>query len=219
MTRQRATWHGMVRLVPAGHGLGTARLKQQTEYTAMKTCIAHLESTSTYSQSRHYDTPKHEKESSADYEDRTWADRLHVNEDGFVFIPPMAFKNALSEAAKFLSVQIPGKGKATYTKHFEAGVLVIDPLVLPVKKSDVVRESYFVPADGRRGSGKRVTKHFPAIPHWSGAVTIHVLDETITQSVLREHLEQAGKFIGIGRFRPRNNGFYGRFSVTKLEWQ
>jgi hypothetical protein len=31
--------------------------------------------------------------------------------------------------------------------------------------------------------------------------------------VFEHHLHEAGKFIGIGRFRPRNNGFYGRFDV------
>ena len=40
--------------------------------------------------------------------------------------------------------------------------------------------------------------------------------ETITLSVFRKHLEEAGKFIGIGRFRPRNNGFYGRFEVKEI---
>jgi hypothetical protein len=31
-------------------------------------------------------------------------------------------------------------------------------------------------------------------------------------------LEAAGRFIGIGRFRPRNNGRYGRFAVENLRW-
>ena len=46
----------------------------------------------------------------------------------------------------------------------------------------------------------------------------YILDDTITEDVFKEHLEEAGKFIGIGRFRPRNNGFYGRFAVDKIEW-
>lgn len=184
----------------------------------MKTAIVRLESITPYSQSRHYDTPRLPKESALDYENRTWADRLHVDNDGNVFIPPMAFKNCLSEVARFMGKQIPGKGKSTYTKHFEAGVLVMEPLVLPIKKDEVPRETYFVPADGKRGSGKRVTKHFPVIQKWAGDVTFYVLDETITEDVFREHLEEAGKFIGIGRFRPRNNGFYGRFAVKAVSW-
>lgn len=183
----------------------------------MKTIIATLESVSPYSQSKYHGTEKLSKESSSDYEKRTWRERLHVNANGNVFIPPMAFKNCLSEVAKFLGIQIPGKGKSTYTKHFEAGVLVTDALVLDVKKDDVPGEWLFVPADGVRGSGKRVEKCFPVINSWKGEVTFHILDDTITTEVFEQHLKEAGNFIGIGRFRPRNNGFYGRFAVKKIK--
>jgi hypothetical protein len=177
-----------------------------------------LKSVSPYSQSRFHDIPRDDKETADDHERRTWRERAHSTPDGKLYIPPMAFKNCLSEVAKFLAVQIPGKGKSTYTKHFEAGVLVLDPLVLPVKKDDVAGEWYFVPASGRRGDGKRVKKCFPVVTEWSGEVTFHVLDDTITEEVFRHHIEEAGKFIGIGRFRPRNNGFYGRFEVVSVKW-
>jgi hypothetical protein len=184
----------------------------------LKTAQVRITGVSPYSQSRHYTTPKGPKELHQDYEARTWRDRMHATEEGNVFIPPMSFKNCLSEAAKFLSIQVPGKGKTTYTKHFEAGVLVTDGIVLDVKKDAVEGEWLFVPADGKRGSGKRVNKCFPIIHQWGGDVTFHILDETITEDVFRHILEQAGAFIGIGRFRPRNNGFYGRFKVESVSW-
>lgn len=90
----------------------------------MKIATCKLESLSPYSQSRYHETEKLNKEQPDDYRKRTWREHLHYNKDGAVYIPPMTFKNCLSEAAKFLGVQIPGKGKSTYTKHFEAGVLV-----------------------------------------------------------------------------------------------
>lgn len=184
----------------------------------MKTVVATLESISPYSQSRHYDVPRLERELGKDYEVRTWRHRMHVDNTGSVFIPPMAFKNALSESAKFMSIQVAGKGKATYTKHFEAGVLVTEPLKLNIKPDDVPGEWLFVPSDGRRGGGSRVDKCFPIIHSWSGQVTFYILDELITEKPFHQHLEAAGKFIGIGRFRPRNNGFYGRFSVKSISW-
>jgi len=186
----------------------------------MKTATCTLKSVSPYSQTRYYQTARLDKESHSDYERRTWRDRLHTlpPPDNRVFIPPMAFKNCLSEAAKFLSHKIPGKGNSTYTKHFEAGVLVTDALVLDIRKDDVQGTWLFVPADGVRGSGKRVEKCFPTISEWHGNVTFYVLDDTITQEVFREHLEEAGKFIGIGYFRPRNNGFWGRFEVGDIKW-
>ena len=183
----------------------------------MKTYQAHLKSTSPYSQSRHYTVEKLSKEGANDYEMRTWRNRMHVTPDGYVFIPPTAFKNCLSEAAKFLSIQIPGKGKATFTKHVEAGILVTTMVPLRVKAADVPGEELFVPASGRRGDGKRVTKMFPMIAEWEGDVIFHVIDETVTRDILAQHLTEAGKLIGIGRFRPRNNGYYGRFDVTALE--
>ena len=189
----------------------------------MRTAIVHLESISSYSQSRHYQPdkslPEHQKETPMATEQRTWRERCHVTEDGHIFMPPMAFKNCLSEVAKFLSMQIPGKGKSTYTKHFEAGLLVLEGIALPERKDTVAGEWLFVPADGRRGSGKRVEKCFPLIPHWKGILQVHILDETISREVFEEHMKAAGNFIGVGRFRPRNNGFYGRFKVNKIEWQ
>jgi hypothetical protein len=184
----------------------------------MRVATAELESLSPYGQSKFYETPKLSKESSADYEERTWRDRLHTDEQQRVVIPPMAFKNCLSEVAKFLSVQIPGKGKSTYTKHFEAGIIVTEGLTLPIKKNEVPGTWLFVPADGKRGGGKRVKKCFPVIQSWKGAVTFHVLDDTITPEVFEQHLKEAGNFIGIGFFRPRNNGYYGRFKVNKVSW-
>lgn len=180
---------------------------------------AELEGISPYSQSKHHITPKKERELPKDYEERTWRERLHVNKDGNVYIPPMAFKNCIAEIAKFLGVQIPGKGKSTYTKHFEAGILVTDEVVLPIKKADVQGEWLFLPSDGKRGSGTRVDKCYPVIQEWKATVIFYILDEIITADVFRDHLERAGQFIGIGRFRPRNNGFYGRFKVIKLDWQ
>jgi hypothetical protein len=194
----------------------------------MEAAVVTLESISAYSQSKHYDIEQFPKlcrasgsstETFADYEKRTWRERCHVGADGHLFIPPMAFKNCLSEIAKYLSIQIPGKGKSTYTKHVEAGVMVMEGLTLPETKDGVLHEWVHVPSDGIRGGSKRVMKCFPLIPYWKGDVTFHILDSTVTHEVLEQLLRDAGNFIGIGRFRPRNNGFYGRFQVLKIRWQ
>ena len=186
----------------------------------MKIATARLKSASPYSQSRAHWTDKLEKEGADAYEKRTWRERLHSDpKTGEIFIPQMAIKNCLTECAKFLGRQIPGKGKSTYTKHFEAGLLVKDPVMLGIKKADAIGETFFVPADGIRGSGKRVKKTFPMIPEWTGVATVYVLDDTITENVFVEHFEQAGQFTGLGRFRPSKNGFYGRFDVVSVNWE
>lgn len=181
--------------------------------------IASLRSIAPYSQSRHHSEPAMEGENPVEYEIRTWARRLHVNDAGNVFIPPGAFTNSLLEAAQFLSIQVPGRGKATYTKHFQAGVRVIEPLVLSLKPTDVRAEELFLNADGKRGGGRRVVRYYPRIDSWDGTVTYWVTDPTICRDVFERVLDASGTLIGIGRFRPRNLGFYGRFEVKSLTWK
>lgn len=178
----------------------------------------HLESVAPICFSKYYDVPKLEREIPKDYEARTWRERVHSDRDGFVYIPAMMIKNTLASAAKFSSVQIPGKGKSTYTKHFEAGIMVTDPITLPVKKDEVDGFWLYVPSDGVRGGTKRVEKRFPIIEHWKGEAMVYILDEIITKDVFADHMRIAGQFIGFGAFRPRQNGDKGRFKVTGMEW-
>lgn len=180
--------------------------------------IVELKSRSPYSQSKVFDSPKKPKEKDDAYDERCWRERMHTTEDGFVFIPPMGFKTMIFEAARRLNVKIPGKQNQTYTKSFEAGILVVDPLVLPVRALDVKPEKLFVPSNGVKGAGKRVMKRFPRIDKWAGEVTFHILDATITKDVFVEVLNHAGLLTGIGRFRPDRGGFYGRFKLESIQW-
>lgn len=219
----------------------------------MKTAHVKLASQSRYSQSRPHCVPKAPKETADAHEARTWHERIHTV-DGHVVIPGMALRNCISEAAKFLSIQIPGKGKATYTKHFDSGILITNHIPLftpdgakvvppselgkrkaiassPAKtKEDDEADAYepplnevwgdwiFTPADGVAGSGKRVWKCYPIISQWTGMVDVTIVDDTITEDVFEQVLAQAGLLIGLGRFRVRNRGTYGRFAVENVSW-
>jgi hypothetical protein len=184
----------------------------------MRHIRAKIRSVSPMAQGRYHQTPKlNDRELADDYEKRTWRERLHVTNGGNILIPPGALKNCLSDAAKFLSLQIPGKGKSTYTKHFEAGILVVEGIELKTKKDEAEGLWLHVPPDGRRGGSKRVLKCFPVVREWSGDAVFYVLDDTITKPVFDQHLEAAGKFIGLGSLRVRNNGWFGRFEVVKTE--
>jgi hypothetical protein len=187
----------------------------------MKIAVASLSSVSPYSQSRMIDPlehPKKDKETNPAYEERTWKHHMHVSRDGHVEIPGPCFAAALKEAAKRLKLQIPGKGRVEYTKYFEAGVMCVEPLVLPILSKDVKGERLHLDAQGRPGGGKRVWKTYPRIDEWQGDVTFLVFDDTITEDVFRQVLVASGTIVGIGRFRPEKRGFYGRFQVNGLKW-
>lgn len=173
-----------------------------------------------YCQSRYHDTPKLNKEIPNDYERRTWRERLHVDDDGQIVVPGLAFANSLKEAAKFLSLQIPGKGKSTYTKHFAAGISVLDDVGTGKSKEEAIEKRMFVPSDGRTGGGSRVMKSYPILlPPIKLEVEYLITDDIITAEVFAHHIMQAGSLIGIGAFRVRNNGVFGRYVPTGIKWE
>lgn len=159
------------------------------------------------------------------FEERTWRERLPVDAEGKCIIAPMRIKNCLSDVAKYLSETVPGKGKATFTKHFESGILCVDAVPLydgngkTVSRESVEGLKLFVPSDGKRGGGTRVWKWFPVIQTWYFDPVIYALDPVLIdkQEKIEEYLSHAGKFIGVGWFRPRRNGYFGRFNVSNFK--
>ena len=185
----------------------------------MKTAIVRLESASPITFGRFHNTPALEREQPDEYEKRTWREKAHTDVEENVFLTPMMLKNCLAEAPKFVGAQIKGKGKATYTKHFEAGVMITNPIFIGSKKEDLLALWLHVPSDGRRGGTSRVMKCFPMIMEWKGEATIYILDEIITSEVLQRFLTAAGQFIGMGSLRVRNNGLHGRFNAEVVSFE
>jgi hypothetical protein len=186
----------------------------------MRRVKVHFEGISTYSQSKMHEEPKLPKETADAYETRTWRSKCTVDKDGNILIPAMAIKFSLAAAAKKLGTQIPGRGKSTYTKYFEADVVPMNDAKLEVKQADVKSERLNVNADGVRGSGKRVWRTFPVIDAgYKSYLEFTIMDDTITKEVFEDVFYAAGNGIGIGRFRPEKGGTNGRFRATKFEWQ
>ena len=184
----------------------------------MKTVTLHVKSLTPITFGKYHQTEKLEKELHDDYEQRTWREKTHYNKDGFVYIPGTMVTNCLRESAKYLSLPIKGKGKATYTKHFDAGLIPMNDIVLKVKKDDVKGHAQHVPSDGKPGGSKRVIKMFPIIHDWEGTITIAIGDDIITADVFEQVVRNAGNLIGLGTWRPRNRGMNGRFELLSMQW-
>lgn len=179
--------------------------------------ITHLESCAEYSASRYHDTPKIPKETAEAYDIRTWREHAHADEKGNCFIPPQAFKMALDQAAQRLGERVGnGKGAATFTKHFLSGVQCMTKVPLKVKKDALDMEPVLCNAKGiRNGPGARVIRRFPVVRSWAGEAEWWILDAVVTEEVFLRHLNEAGKLVGVGRWRVGNGGLNGRFKVTK----
>ena len=192
----------------------------------MKTANVTIEGIRPHSPSRFYDPQREGKETADELEKRTWRQRIHVNAAGAPFIPPMMLKKCLESASSYLG-KIPGERNATYTKRFKSGILITDELLLfksndkngwrPATLDDFEGEWLFLDANGKPG-GTRVKRCMPRILNpWRATSTIYVLDEVINRDVLAKAFEDAGTFVGLGRFRPANGGFYGRFKLVDIQ--
>lgn len=185
----------------------------------MKACTAKIQGITPFGYSRWIDPHlKQEKESHEDFDRRIWPEKIHADASGEAYIPPMAFKQALDEASRYLAMKVPGRGKTTYTKHFKSGVLCTKPVMLGIRKDEIKSEQLLMNSDGVRGSGKRVPRIFPVVPSWSGEVEFAILDDIITEEIFVRVLREAGQLIGVGRFRPQNGGYYGRFVIASHQW-
>ena len=92
-----------------------------------------LKGISPMTQSKHYEVPKIGRESYADYEKRTWRLRMHADDNGELFIPPMAMKKSLEGAASFLGKKVLGRGQKTYASFFKSTVLAMKPVPLGIR--------------------------------------------------------------------------------------
>ena len=184
----------------------------------MKTAVVTLRSLAPYNASRMHFVEKEPKESHDSYEKRTWREKAHYDEHGVAYIPPMAFKGCITNAARMLSIPIPGRGKSLYTKHFLSGIMVTDCLSLKTKREDVQPQWLSMDGQGRKG-GMGVMRAFPHFDKWEGTIKVHVLDDTITPEVFERVLREAGNFVGVGQFRPEKGGYFGRFSVEEIKWE
>jgi hypothetical protein len=198
----------------------------------MKTLEVDLEGISPLSFSRDHREPKKESKSGApqetadEYEQRTWPAKLHVMDDGQIYIPPMAIKSAIEGAASYNPVK--KKGPTSWTKHIVQGVMIVDEILLfgedgaALRAEAIKAETVLCYSDGkpaRYSKGGKVPRTFPKVPAgWRARAKILVLDEQIPNTVVEQHIQDAGTFVGIGRWRAEKRGLYGRFRVTKMKW-
>jgi len=57
----------------------------------------------------------------------------------------------------------------------------------------------------------------PKWTKWSAEFTLDVDNDTITEQTIKDVITQSGNYIGIGSFRPTNNGSFGRYKLTHIQ--
>lgn len=149
--------------------------------------------------------PKANKRGAGKYVPLEEAERALYKDEKGVYEPAEHLEACfVKEAANY---KIPGQGKKTFKDAFKAGIIV-EPRHIPIIPGKWIVDNQAVVINRAR-----IMRSRPRFDKWSLVFKIQVTDERITEAILKEVVGNAGKFVGVGDYRPK----YGRFQVVSFK--
>jgi hypothetical protein len=134
--------------------------------------------------------------------------KLYRNKDGKIFQPAIHIEGALINAATNFQM----KGRKSYKDFFKSSVIIMPQEIFFKIPEDP--ENYEIDERPVVIQRSRVLTWRPKWNDWEFDFSIKVLqDAMIDDSTVKEILEHAGAYVGIGSFRPK----FGRFEVIKFQ--
>ena len=124
-------------------------------------------------------------------------------ESGKLFLPNTHFKASMVKAATDFKMT----GKKSYKEYVKAGIFIEPQEIILDQQEYVIFEC---PVVIQRA---RVMSWRPMFKEWSCSFEMEVADEMLNSETLKEILITAGKYKGVGDYRPE----YGRFTVEEFK--
>lgn len=142
--------------------------------------------------------------------DQIRAEFHSYRDDKGFYLPTDQIKGSLIGAGAMVKSKVGNAKKSM--KNIVAGMFFIKEEKLALSKNYEIDKRSAV----NRNIKGRVICIRPKWKEWKVEFTLQVDNDTITKETIKEILENAGNYIGIGSFRPTNNGSFGRFKLNKL---
>jgi hypothetical protein len=130
---------------------------------------------------------------------------LYTDPQGKICQPAEHIIGSLKEAGK--KFQIKGMGKSTYFKVIGSGAVIVSPAWILHEIPDWTVDRRPVVIKQARIVRERFDK-------WSLSFQIDFDETLIPAEDLKQVLDYAGRYCGIGDYRPAKGGPFGRFMVT-----
>lgn len=144
-------------------------------------------------------------------EDQIRAEFHSYRDDKGFYIPSDHIRGSLINAGAMVKSKVGNARKSM--KNIVAGMFFIEEEKIRLPKDYII--------DKRSAVNKvvkaRVICIRPRWNSWSANFTLIIDNDTITKDTISEIISNAGKFIGIGSFRPTNNGMFGRFNLISIK--
>jgi len=137
--------------------------------------------------------------------------KAYSTPDGKLYQPATHIHRAMIRAAS--AYKMPGSSRKAITPLVAGGIRV-EPEAIPHIHQEWAVDARTVVVPATKG---RVNRFRPRLDAWELEFRIHVFDERMTAATLQRILEDAGRLIGIGDYRPEKTGPFGRFRVARFE--
>lgn len=139
-----------------------------------------------------------------------WQGGLYFDNEIGVYMPTQNFRAALVGGGKLnkLGMQI------------KRGTMLLEdrvPLEYGAKLTiDQLWEQRYIDRRSVVVGTARVMAYRPKFTNWSCELALLYDESTLDENQIMQSAENAGKFCGIGGFRPEKGGVFGRFVVEKI---
>ncbi len=132
-----------------------------------------------------------------------------------VFVPGAAIARLLREAGA--SHKMKGSRKSVKWIVPAGCIVTDDELILCDAKGKACKDDDFE-VDSRPvvipATKGRIMRHRPRFDNWSLMVTMEIDTEVIPSELIHQLLEEGGRRLGLGDFRPEKGGSFGRFAIV-----
>ena len=139
--------------------------------------------------------------------------KLYVGNDGTLMIPQPNLLRCLVEGGRFTKI---GKSQVTTAKssilYACVDVQGAEVPIIHVQPWKVDTRAVRIPS-----TGGRILAHRPMFDDWALEFVVDLDTSILGEKLLRQIIDDAGKRIGMGDFRPQCKGPYGRFVVNNWE--
>lgn len=151
-----------------------------------------------------------------------WMTTMYIDRQGWLVQPASHIEGAMVKAAA--SFKMKGRGSKTWKDPIKAYCYVTPDNIPHIYNGDCIKapDETLIdnPTDHLSVNVMRVKVQRAAVarsrlevaPGWQLRFGIEVHDEQVRADVVREVLDEAGRAVGIGDYRPR----YGRFQVLEF---
>lgn len=132
-------------------------------------------------------------------------------DDGAMYFPGAAIMRLLREAG----ANHKTKGSRRSTKYLVPSAVLVPQEAIglhngkPITDFEVDSRPVTIPST----KGK-IMRHRPRLDAWQATFTLEIDETILSCAFIQQLLEEGGKRIGIGDFRPEKGGPFGRFRIT-----